>query len=221
VQRVFVDADVLFSACLRYWLFQFRISTPSMFQISTTEDVVAETISKLRDKYPRWDGRQTTRVREDIIEVFDEMVPDFDGSIDYSGKDPGDFHVHAAAVACKADILLTCDGALRNQPNADALPYEAYHPDDFFVLLNDSAPLDVRDAVLAQLRFHIRKYGANNTSMIDRLVAAGCPQFAEIVRVHLVDLAGQVSRSDRRRMRKNEQLTVEVGSRAGAQISSS
>lgn len=217
MQRVLVDADVLFSSTLRYWLLQFRVSMPSMFAVHTTEDILAELISKLRDTHPRWDGRQTARVRQDIIDVFDETITDFDGSVDYQGADEGDFHVHAAAVASGANILLTCDDKLLRQPNADDLPYEAYHPDDFFVLLNDSAPLDVRDAVLEQLKFHVSRHGAKNTGMVDRLVTAGCPTFADVVRVHLRDLAGTLSRVDRRRMRKNERLDVDVASRVGGQ----
>ena len=130
-----------------------------MFLLFTTEDVIAETISKLRDNHPRWDGGQTSSIRASIIEVFDELIEDFDGSVEYLGADPNDFHVHAAALSGEVDMLLTCDNGLLNRPNADDLAYEAFHPDDFFVLASDSAPLQVRDAVLEQLRFYIEKRG--------------------------------------------------------------
>lgn len=184
-----------------------------MFQLYTSEDVIAETLSKLRDNNPRWDGGQTTRIRAAIIEVFDELVDDFDGKIDYSGSDPHDFHVHAAAIAANAEILLTCDGGLLNQPNADVLNYEAFHPDDFFVLVNDSAPLDVRAATMEQLNYQVQRNGERNSRIVDSLIGAGCPKFAEVVRMHFIDLSGAMSRGDRRKLRRYERLDVDVSAR--------
>lgn len=205
---MFVDADVLYSATVRYWLFQLRVSTPSMFQLHTSEDVLAEVIAKLRDNNPRWDGRQTVRIREDILEIVDEVLTDFDGSVPYEGSDPNDFHVHAAAIGCRADILLTCDTGLLRQPNADDLSYEAYHPDDFFVLLNDSAPLDVRQATYDQMIYSVRTHGARKSRMVQSLQDAGCPEFAKVVNRHLQDLAGALPRGDRRRLRRSEGLDL-------------
>jgi predicted nucleic acid-binding protein len=187
-----------------------------MFQLYTSEDVLAETISKLRDNFPRWDGAQTSRIRGHIIEVFDGVIEDFDGSVPYSGSDPNDFHVHAAALAAQADILLTCDQGLLNQPNADELTYEAFHPDDFFVLVNDSAPLNVRTATFEQLPYYIQKNGERKTKIVDSLIGANCPNFAAVVRTHLIDLAGALPRGDRRKLRKFERLALDVASRTGA-----
>jgi predicted nucleic acid-binding protein len=217
-QRVFVDADVLYSACLRNWLFQLRVSTQSMFLLYTSEDVIAETLSKLRDNNPRWDGGQTTRIRAAIIEVFDEIIEDFDGTVEYQGSDPDDFHVHAATLGANADILLTCDIALLNQPNADELRYEAFHPDDFFVLVNDSAPLNVREATMEQLRYYVEKQGERNSRLVDSLVGAQTPRFAEVVRSHLMDLAGALPRHERRKLRRFERLNVEVTDRVSSQV---
>lgn len=185
-----------------------------MFLLYTSEDVIAETISKLRDNNPRWDGGQTTRIRAAIVEVIDALVDDFDGSVDYQGADPNDFHVHAAAIAAKADMLLTCDHGLLNQPNADELTYEAFHPDDFFVLVNDSAPLNVREAVNEQLRYYVKKNGERKSRLIDSLVAANAPLFAEAVRAHLKDLAGALTRHDRRMLERFERLKVSVEGRS-------
>ena len=189
-----------------------------MFQLYTSEDVLAETVSKLRDNHPRWDGAQTSRVRANIVDVFDGVIQDFDGSVSYLGTDPNDFHVHAATLAAEADILLTCDHGLLHQPNADELSYEAFHPDDFFVLVNDSAPLNVRSATLEQIRFLQQRFGDRKTKLVDSLLGANCPQFAEAARLHLIDLAGEMSRGDRRKLRRTERLGQEVGSRAGAPL---
>lgn len=181
-----------------------------MFQLCTSEDVIAEVLSSLRDKNPRWDGGRISGIRAAIVEVFDEVIQDFDGSVDYAGSDPDDFHVHAAALGARADILVTCDVALLNQPNADELEYEAFHPDDFFVLVNDSAPLNVRDASMKQVRFYANRDGERNTRVIDSLIAASAPNFAEVVRLHLMDLSGALPRGERRKLRRFERLNVEV-----------
>lgn len=190
-----------------------------MFQLITSEDVIAEVLSKLRDHNPRWDGGQISRIRASIVEVFDEVIQDFDGSVEYKGTDPNDFHVHAATLAAHADMLLTCDNGLLEQPNADELDYEAFHPDDFFVLANDSAPLMVRDAALAQLKYFIKKNGPKETRLVDSLIGASCPIFAEVVRNHLIDLAGAFPRMDRRKLRRFERLTVNVSSRNSKRLS--
>lgn len=187
-----------------------------MFQLYTSEDVIAETVARLRDNNPRWDGAQTSRVRANIVQVFDGVVEDFDGSVAYEGSDPNDFHVHAATLAARADILLTSDHGLLNQPNADELEYEAFHPDDFFILVNDSAPLNVRAATLEQLRYLKKKYGDRKTKMVDSLLGAGCPQFAEVTRIHLVDLAGALPRGERRTLRRFERLGQDIETRIDA-----
>lgn len=84
-----------------------------MFQLHSTEDVLAETLYRLRRKYQKWDGGQITRLRARIIDVLAELVEDYDVGIPYDGRDPNDRHVHAAAVASRADMLLTADGGLR------------------------------------------------------------------------------------------------------------
>jgi len=48
-----------------------------------------------------------------------------------------DQHVHAAAVACQAEIVLTSDGGFTAPGVVEELPYEVYPPDEFFVLVDD------------------------------------------------------------------------------------
>ncbi|MGK4593197.1 hypothetical protein [Amycolatopsis sp. w19] len=73
-------------------------------------------------------------------------VEDFviDGS--FPGTDADDEHVHAAAIACSAEIILSCDnGFSLTGQDPDSLPYEVYTPDEFFVLVDDSSPQLVRE----------------------------------------------------------------------------
>ncbi len=65
----------------------------------TTEDVLAETAYRLRREFPEIPGGVIVDLRKKVAAVFDEILPDFDASIDYSGADPDDRHVHAGAIA--------------------------------------------------------------------------------------------------------------------------
>lgn len=89
--------------------------------------------------------------------------------------------MHAAAIACAADVVLTSDGGFT--ATGDGLPYEVYEPDDFFVLVDDSAPGLVRCVTARQARHHWQRAGS--ADLCAMLVAAGCPTFAERVRVRL------------------------------------
>jgi predicted nucleic acid-binding protein len=145
--RVFVDANVLYSRTLRDWLALLRLrSSGEIYTVYWSEDVLAEAIYRLRRNHPEWDGRTITRIRDLIAKTFEGgRVDDFvvDGS--FPAKDADDQHVHAAAVACSAEIIVTCDGAFSTaDQEVNSRPYEVYQPDDFFMLVDDTAPDLVR-----------------------------------------------------------------------------
>lgn len=103
-----------------------------------------------------------------------------DGS--YSGRDQGDAHVHAAAIACGADVLITSNVADFVWAD-DSPPYDIMTPDEFFVLVDDSSPWHVVDVVQATCSYWVSRTG--QADLPRALVAAGCPVFAERVRAHL------------------------------------
>ncbi|WP_309886472.1 PIN domain-containing protein [Curtobacterium sp. 320] len=187
LQRVFVDANVLCSRTLRDWTCLLRLRTDGMFQLHTTEDVLAETIRTLRRKHPTLPGGAVTRLRAAVLGAVDELVEDFDATVAYGGSDPDDRHVHAAAEACRAHVLLTDD---RGFASDDAANYEVYRPDDFFVLVDDSAPAAVRDVVRQQTRYWASRPDEKRRGLADALRDAGCPAFAARVESHLRVLAG-------------------------------
>jgi len=189
VQRVFVDANVLASRVQRDWLFLLA-GEVRMFDTYITEDVLAETIRAFRRRFPDADGGQVARLRAALVRAADHMVDDFPGALTFVGADQHDRHVNAAATACGAHKLLTCDTGFLDMDEAlmDQLPYEPYHPDDFFILINDSAPHAVRAVVQDQLRYW-RSQG-EPPQLAEKLVSAQCPQFAEVVRYHLAALSG-------------------------------
>lgn len=189
IQRVFVDANVLASRVQRDWLFMLGAEV-RMFDTYISEDVIAETVRTFRRRKPDADGGQVTRLRASLVASADHMVEDFPGNIDFPGTDRHDQHVHAAASACGAHKLLTCDGGFLGMDDVlmDELPYEPWHPDDFFMLINDSSPLSVRAVVDEQRRYWTNKIGT--PQLAEKLQLEQCPQFASVVRGHLAALAG-------------------------------
>lgn len=185
-----VDANVLFSRTLRDWLFLLRNETEGgMFTVYATEDILAETLYRLRRRYPNAPGSLTSRAHDRICEQLDDRVADYtiDGS--YPGPDQNDAHVHAATVASGAGKLLTADSGFTklDEEVAAQLPYEVHTPDSFFTLIDDSASLKVRAVTEEQLRYFLKRDG--EADLPGRLKNAGCPSFAERVRVHLQALS--------------------------------
>lgn len=184
--RVLVDANVLFSRTLRDWLALLYLQSDAFFSVYWTEDILAETLYHLRRSYPLWDGAKIAAVRSRIVSTFEGgRVEDFTPSGEFPGSDPHDEHVHAAAIACGAQYLLTADSGFHDPAVADELPYEVYAPDDFFMLIDQSAPRVVREAIRLQQNYWQNRGPCN---LPRSLVQAGCPHFAERVRQHLQSL---------------------------------
>lgn len=187
---VFVDANVWYSRTLRDWLgLLYTTGDSAPFQVRWTEDVLAELLVNLRRKHPEWDGGRISGTRDRITDTFEGgRVEQFvlDGS--YRGKDPLDEHVHAAALACNADVLLTCNTAdFRWDENNS--PYDLMSPDEFFVWVDDVVPMVVSAAVVRSCGYWMHRSG--EADLPHRLKASGCPDFAERVRMHLQGAAGK------------------------------
>lgn len=179
-QRVFVDANVLFSKTLRDWLFLLRIGTQDIFQVHTSEDVLAETLYHWRKHSPRMEGGVITMRLSQMRDVLDEIVEDYPGDAPFDGKDEGDYHVHAAALASRADVLLTA-----NKPGdfcTEATAYEIITPDQFFCDVIRATPATVLHSIIRdQMRYWAGTSHPERAQLNDTLLAAGCPQFADAV----------------------------------------
>lgn len=140
-----------------------------------------------RKSFSRATGAQVTRLLEQIRTNLDEVVPDFDGDLDWEGSDEHDYHVHAAAVASGADILMTMDRGFLDMA-ADSLAYSVYHPDDFLVLVDDSSSAIVRDVTQDQRRYYQER--GKRADLHGRMHRAGCPRFADRITAHLQAQSG-------------------------------
>jgi predicted nucleic acid-binding protein len=181
---VFVDTNVWYSRTLRDW-FGILYTTPDTppFVVHWSEDVLAELLANLRKNHPGWSGGQITRIRDLLAGTFEAgRLRDFEIDGSYAGRDEHDAHVHAAALTCRADVLVTTN-VLDFEWEENTSPYELMHPDDFLVLVDDSVPTLVATVTEAMCEYWVGKSGTADLPAALRL--ADCPQFAERVRSHL------------------------------------
>lgn len=188
---ILVDANVWYSRTLRNWLgLLYTQGSQAPFRVRWTEDILAEVLYHLREEHPTWDGGRVTRIRDSIAGTFETgRVAEFRMDPNYAGVDERDRHVHSAAVACGAHVLLTFN--IRDFPQTDLLDYEVLLPDEFLVLVNDAAPNLVDSVILEMCRYWLSR--RMEVDLPGRLKAAGCPTFAEGVRAALHRLAPAIS----------------------------
>lgn len=185
--RVFVDSNVLYSRTLRDWLALLSLAgnTPR-FTVFWSEDVMAEVMYHLRRNHPAWDGGKVTRVRDLIEATFEGgRVGDYPMDKSFHGRDPHNAHVHAAAVACRAEYLLTCNGV--DFPD-NSTPYETISPDALFTQIARSSPDHVQTVTHRQINYWVTTRG--EALLPQSLEASGCPEFAEHVRQAVAAIGG-------------------------------
>lgn len=184
---VLIDANVLFSRTLRDWVALLHSSPAGeAFEGRWTEDIMAETIRSLRRKYTKLSAGQLAQVRDGIEAAFEGgRVTQYEIDPDFPGNDEFDAHLHSAAVACRATIVLTRNGRDLLPPSLDPdeLPYEIHTPDEFFMLVDQCAPEIVREVTARQLKYFMRRH--EEVDLPDRLRRAEAPRFAARVAEHL------------------------------------
>lgn len=178
-QRVFVDANVFYSKTLMDWLFLLRRENDGMFQLHATEDVFAEVASNMRKKHPRLPGHAVRRRVELMRKSVDEVLTTFPGDLPFTGTDENDYHIHAAAIYSQADLLLT-DNRPTDITTNENEHYETICPDDFFVLVANSAPPKMLYPIIRDQIAYWSK-NAEYRQLDEALRRARCPEFADIV----------------------------------------
>lgn len=186
VPVAFVDANVLYSKTLRDWLMLLRIETGGgMFALCTSEDSLTEALYHLRKSEPAAPGEFTGEIQKRIREYFDDVIDAFP-AIEFPGDDEHDQHIHAAATFVNSAYLIADDTGFQ-KIDTDLLPYEVHTADTFFMLVAANMPSAVDSVIIRQLKYYA---GRENAKRLDvKLQEAGCPRFAECVRLHLEHLA--------------------------------
>lgn len=160
-------------------------SNGQMFAVYSTVDIIAEVMYNWRRKYPTKSGNEAASIHDRIVSQLDDRIDDFQIDNGFPGHDVNDQHVHAAAVASGAQIVLTADGGFTGltEQQKDALPYDILTSDEFFVLVDDSNPDVVRQVTNEQRTYWEKRQSSR--SLADQLVVAGCPDFGNRVRNYL------------------------------------
>lgn len=184
-----VDANILLSRTLRDWTFLLSwYPQGNLYDIKWTEDIITEYTYHRRKKVPFASDQQLTDVRRKLIDTVPEgLIAGFeiDPTLEYNDK--GDAHLHAAAAYGDVDIILSQN--IKDVRFADDLPYEVYTADEFFILVDDSAPAIVSEVLEFQLRHWIKGKSArpndDHPTLPKRLESANAPQFADRVLRHM------------------------------------
>ncbi|RRD29306.1 PIN domain-containing protein [Actinomyces bowdenii] len=186
-QRVLVDANVLFSKTTMDWLFLLRMHNAGMFSLYATEDIIAEVLANMRKKNPTAPGHLTSHRAELIRNTLDEVLRDFPSDIPFTGADPADYHVHAAATNGRADLLLTSNKPEDFTAHPDGEAYSIICPDEFFLLISESNPSCLMPIIEEQMDYWSSKQ--EHLQLDDALMGAQCPAFSLRVREELQKLA--------------------------------
>lgn len=168
------------------WLFHLRQNNEGMFHLHSTEDVFTEALHATRKRKPRAPGTLLRDRMDKIRDCVDEVLLTFPGDGPFTGVDEHDYHVHAAAIASRADLLLTDNKPSDFTDAPDEEPYEIYSADDFFMLVIQSNPRCLAPCTKAQFDYWSSR---GRGQLDDRLINAGRPNFAGEVRQALRTLA--------------------------------
>jgi len=144
---VILDACVLYPAPLRDLLIHLTLT--DLFYARWTDRIHDEWIRSLlknrtdlnRDQLERTRALMNAHVRDALVEDYESLIDTLEL------PDPGDRHVLAAAIKCRADMILTFN--LPDFPAAQLQKWgiQVQHPDEFIANLIDLSPILVCSAV--------------------------------------------------------------------------
>lgn len=140
-----LDSSVLFPAFISSLLLW--IASTRLFRVKWTEQIHTEWIERRLARYPDLSRAQLERRRQRMDAEFrDSLVLGYEVLIEsLTLPDPNDRHVLAAAITCRANVIVTAN--LRDFPESSLSQYSIFsqHPDDFILdqmdLHSDSARL--------------------------------------------------------------------------------
>lgn len=171
-------------------MFLLRNEAQGMFRLHASEDVLVEAQRTWRRNNPRRSGAAAHRFRTTVEQNLDEVIQEFPSDLDFQGRDPHDYHVHAAALHMRAHYLVTNNSI--DFGDLDMLQYEVHSFDSFVCLIDDSNPNAVKKVIKIQLSYweHQRNAGKPSKTLANALRDADAPYFAERVAGHMRFLAG-------------------------------
>lgn len=178
---VVLDACVLFPASLRDTLL--RAADIDLYRMKFTDEILEETRRNLVKNGMRIDKAQRLIVA--ISEYYDDaFVTHHKALIASMPNDKKDRHVLAAAVACKAQVIVTQN--LKDFPESLLAPFEieAQSPDRFLISLFLLAPEKMIELLIEQAA-SLRDPPMTVYEVLDAL-SLHVPLFASLVRKELM-----------------------------------
>ena len=178
---VVYDANVLYSAPLRYFLVELALT--SVFDARWTEEIHSEWMRNVLQNRPDMTLEQVTRtknlmnahVKNCLVTDYEELIPQL------QLPDPGDSHVFAAAIRSRAGFIVTFN--LSDFPNEILAPYNirAIHPDRFILRLLGLNSDAVCQAAQTQ-RLRLRNPPKTPDEYLETLINQGLPQSVSLLR---------------------------------------
>jgi len=175
------DACVFYPAPLRDLLL--RLATTGLFRARWSAQIHDEWMRSLLNDRPDLDAAKLQRTREladahvqdCLVEGHEQLIPSL------VLPDPDDRHVLAAAVRCRADVIVTFN--LKDFPAKvlDPLGIEAQHPDEFVRHLCDLDQAAVVRCVKEQ-RAGLKNPPLSANDLLDTLLQQGLPQTVNVLK---------------------------------------
>lgn len=172
---VIYDACVLYPAPLRDFLMHLALT--GLFRARWTDSIHDEWIRSVRQNRPDLTSDQLDRtrafmnahVRDCLVTGFEHLIPCVDL------PDADDRHVVAAAVHCRADLIVTFNLADFPKEQLARFQLEAQHPDDFILHLLDLHPSLVCEAA-SRHRRSLQNPPKSADEYLDTLLKQGLTQ---------------------------------------------
>ncbi|WKU03971.1 putative toxin-antitoxin system toxin component, PIN family [Micromonospora sp. HUAS LYJ1] len=184
---VLLDANVLVPNALRDTLL--RVAEADFYRPLWSQDILAETRRTILRLRPGVDSDKLDNMFRSMNAAFsDAQVTGYEPLVEGMTNDAGDRHVLAAAVAGRADVIVTNNVKHFPQNAVAPLHIEVLRPDQFLCLQYDLAPIPVVEIIKRQSDDTGRVPGMPRLDvdeLLECLSKGGAPRFVEHIRGHL------------------------------------
>ncbi|HEY4598150.1 hypothetical protein, partial [Corynebacterium sp.] len=183
---VFLDANVLTSTTVLRWLFDLRAALGGegcALRLVTSLKTLSETGATMNWRVPQSTGAQRDQRMAELRRAMDDVLPHYPKDLAFSGKDPGDYHVHAAATACEATTLLSFNRPSDFTKKPARESYRVTNPDDFLHELGTTYPGALTQVVAARTgkKGTDGEGAADIAALVLQLKKAQCPRLATLL----------------------------------------
>jgi hypothetical protein len=177
------DACVLYPPSVRDVLLSLAVT--DLFRARWTSRIQDEwLVAVLRDRPERSEAlRRTQRIMREAVP--DAEISGYEGLLNgLELPDPDDCHVLAAAIAGRADVIVTLN--LKDFPASALAPFniEAQHPDEFIAHVLTLAP-PIALTAIKEMRARLKNPAFNPDEFLELLARQGLPQAVAILRQNI------------------------------------